>query len=372
MPHFLHSPTRIHRTVVVPLAVLVLAIGVLISGPAGGRDMEYPVVQPGVPLVFPRDHGAHPVYRTEWWYITGWAQDQRGNEFGIQITFFRNRPLLQEDNPSAFAPRQLLFAHAAIADPRHGRLRHDQRAAREGLGMAHAREENTDVRIDDWSLRLEGNRYLAQIGSREFALELAFEARQPLLPQGHGGFSRKGPRPGQASYYYSRPQLAVSGTLRAGGDALKVTGTAWLDHEWSSEIMAGAAAGWDWIGINLDDGGALMAFRMRDRRGGVLWAAGTLREAGGRVRTFAPAEVSFAPLRRWRSPRSAAEYPVAMRVRAGDLQLDLEPMMDDQELDARGSTGTIYWEGAVRALRGGQRVGRGYLELTGYWNPVRL
>jgi predicted secreted hydrolase len=115
-----------------------------------------------------------------------------------------------------------------------------------------------------------------------------------------------------------------------------------------------------------------MAFRMRDKRGGVLWAAGTLRDANGRARTFAPAEVSFTPLRRWRSPRTAVEYPVAMRVRAGDLELELAPMMDDQELDSRASTGTIYWEGAVRVLRDGQRVGRGYLELTGYWNPVRL
>jgi len=265
-----------------------------------------------------------------------------------------------------------LFAHAAIADPRHGRLRYDQRSAREGFGMAYAREQSTDIRIDDWSLRLEGDRYVARVGSREFALELAFDADQPLLLEGHAGFSRKGPRPGQASYYYSRPQLAVTGTLRVGGNARAVTGTAWLDHEWSSQYMPGEAAGWDWIGINLDDGGAVMAFRMRDTRGGVLWAAGTLRESGGRVRNFAPAEVSFVPLRHWRSPRSAAEYPVAMRVRCGDLQLDLEPMLDDQELDGRASTGTIYWEGAVRALRAGERVGRGYLELTGYWTPVRL
>ena len=115
-----------------------------------------------------------------------------------------------------------------------------------------------------------------------------------------------------------------------------------------------------------------MAFRMRDKHGGVLWAAATLREAGGAIRTFAPAQVVFTPLRRWRSPRSAAEYPVSMRVRVGDVDLELVPMMDDQELDGRASTGTIYWEGAVRALRNGQPVGRGYLELTGYWHPVRL
>jgi predicted secreted hydrolase len=349
-----------------------LAIVAFAPAAAKAADAQYPAVQPGAALVFPRDHGAHSAYRTEWWYITGWVRDLEGAELGVQVTFFRTRPLLQEDNPSDFAPRQLLFAHAAIADPRRGALRHDQRAAREGFGLAYAREDTTDVRIDDWSLRLQGGRYLAQIRSREFAIELAFEAREPPLLQGHAGFSRKGPRPGQASYYYSRPQLLVSGKLQAGGAAFPVSGRAWLDHEWSSEYLPGEAAGWDWIGVNLDDGGAAMVFRMRDKRGGVLWAAGTMREASGRVRTFAPAQIAFTPLRHWRSSRSGAQYPVAMRVRAGDLELDLEPLMDDQELDARASTGTIYWEGAVRALRGGRRIGFGYLELTGYWNPVRL
>lgn len=371
MPHWLHPTTP--QVPATTLAVgLMLALAVLVPAPAGGSDASYPAARPGVVLAFPRDHGAHPAFRTEWWYITGWVQDGRGRELGVQVTFFRTRPLLQEDNPSAFAPRQLLFAHAAIADPLEGRLRHDQRSAREGFGMAYAGEDSTNVRIDDWSLRLEGERYLAQINSRELALDLAFAAREPPLLQGRAGFSRKGPRPGQASYYYSRPQLAVSGTLRAGGASFAVTGRAWLDHEWSSEYLATEAAGWDWIGVNLDNGGAVMAFRMRDKRGGVLWAAATLREAGGPIRTFAPAQVVFTPLRRWRSPRSAAEYPVSMRVRVGDVDLELVPMMDDQELDGRASTGTIYWEGAVQALRNGQRVGRGYLELTGYWHPVRL
>ncbi len=243
MPHSIGAVTSLRRPAIRQLAGLMLAIGALIASLAGGRDPEYPAVRPGVALVFPRDHGAHPGYRTEWWYITGWVHDQRGNDFGVQVTFFRNRPLLQEDNPSAFAPRQLLFAHAAIADPRHARLRHDQRAAREGFGIAYAGEQSTDVRIDDWSLRLDGGRYLAQISTREFALELAFETREPLLLQGHAGFSRKGPRPGQASYYYSRPQLVVSGIIRTDSAALPVTGTAWLDHEWSSEYLAERGSG---------------------------------------------------------------------------------------------------------------------------------
>jgi predicted secreted hydrolase len=231
------------RTAIGQIVLLVLACGALGLASAAEPTAEYPVVRPGVTLSFPRDHGAHPAYRTEWWYITGWVRDKQGNDLGVQVTFFRNRPLLQEDNPSAFAPRQLLFAHAALADPSRGRLLHDQRAAREGFGLAYAGEANTDVRIDGWSLRLEGSRYLARIASREFDFELAFDARQPLLLQGPGGFSRKGPRPSQASYYTAGRSSRL-GTIRAGSDALPITGTAWLDHEWSSEIMAEETAGW--------------------------------------------------------------------------------------------------------------------------------
>jgi predicted secreted hydrolase len=335
-------------------------------------DDGYPVVVPGYALQFPRDHGAHPAFRTEWWYITGWLEGDGGRPLGFQITYFRNRPRIAEVSPSAFAPRQLLFAHAAIADPRDGRLVHDQRAARAGFGLAEALEGGTGVRIDDWSLVGTADGYAARVPAREFTLELAFAATQPILLQGAHGYSRKGPLATQSSYYYSRPQLAVSGTVARGERRERATGRAWLDHEWSSEVMAPEATGWDWIGINLADGGALMAFRMRAKAGGEVWAAGTLRTADGRVRTFGPGEIRFEPLRRWRSPRTEVEYPTGMRVRAGDLVLDLEPLMDDQELDSRASTGTIYWEGAVRARADGRVVGSGYLELTGYWRPLKL
>ena len=332
---------------------------------------DYPPVVRGRALLFPRDHGAHPQYRTEWWYITGWLRS-RGRDLGIQLTFFRYRPLLQEDNPSTFAPAQLLFAHGAVADPAHGRLRHDQRAARAGFGLALAREGDTDVHIDDWRLRREGERYRAHIASRDFEFALTFSPAKSVLLQGEDGFSRKGPRREEASYYYSRPHLGIEGRLRLDQTESQVQGRAWLDHEWASQYLAPEAVGWDWTGVNLDDGAALMAFRMRTRDGGVRWAAATLRDAHGRVHVFATHEVELRPLRTWRSPRTDVAYPVAMQVRAGDLALDLEPLMDDQELDARVSTGTIYWEGAVRASRAGREVGRGYLELTGYWNALRL
>jgi predicted secreted hydrolase len=334
--------------------------------------VAFPHVEPGTPLRFPRDHGSHPAFRTEWWYLTGWVQDAAGAALGVQITFFRSRPGVAEDVNSGFAPHQLLFAHAALAVPSRARLLHDQRAARAGFGLAEAHEETTDVRIDDWSLARRGAAYAARIAAREFALDLSFGVTQPPLLQGAAGVSRKGPRPAQASYYYSIPHLTVGGSIAIGGRASPVSGTAWLDHEWSSEYLASEARGWDWTGVNLDDGGALMAFRIRDRDGNAYWAGGAHRDSAAAVVTFGPQDVRFEPLRRWRSPRTNVEFPVAMRVVARAFDITLEPLLDDQELDARTSVGTIYWEGAVRALQGGVAVGRGYLELTGYGAPLRL
>jgi len=349
-----------------------LVLPLMVGATRVRADDGYGRVEPGRALRFPRDHGSHPEFRTEWWYVTGWVADAAGNAYGVQVTFFRNRPRVAETNPSAFSPRQLVFAHAALADPRHGRLHHDQRAARAGFGLAGADESSTRAWIDDWSLALVDGRYATSIAAREFALDLQFAPTQPLLLHGDAGYSRKGPLSAQASYYYSQPRLEVTGRVGVAGKSVAVTGTAWLDHEWSSEVMAPDATGWDWAGINFADGGALMAFRMRGKSGVTLWAGGTLRGSDGRARVLAPGDVSFAPSRSWRSPRTGIGYPVAMTLMAGGTELALEPLFDDQELDSRASTGTVYWEGAVRALESGREVGRGYLELTGYGAPVRL
>ena len=348
-----------------------LALSALALAGRARADADYPRVEPRA-LQFPRDHGSHPEFRTEWWYVTGWLADAAGREYGVQVTFFRNRPGVAESNASAFAPRQLVFAHAALADPRHGRLYHDQRAGRAGFGLAGADETSTRAFLDDWSLALVDGRYRASIAAREFTLDLAFAPTQELLEHGNGGYSRKGADAAQASYYYSEPQLAATGAVTVAGTAVPVRGTAWLDHEWSSTVMAPEASGWDWTGINLEGGGALMAFRMRDKAGRALWAGGTLRGADGRARTFAPDEIRFTAVRSWRSPRTGVTYPVAMTVDAGGVAYSLEPLMDDQELDSRASTGTIYWEGAVRAATSGRGAGRGYLELTGYGAPLRI
>lgn len=315
--------------------------------------LAFPLVKPGYPLQFPRDHGAHPDFRQEWWYVTGWLKTGRGDDLGFQITFFRTKLNVENSNPSTFTPRQVILAHAALADPGHGRLRHDERASRTALGLAGAGEGTTKVWVDDWTLDLGTNGYEARIRARDFTLELKFDSKSSPTLQGESGFSRKGNRPEEASYYYSRPHLSVRGTA----NGQPVTGSAWLDHEWSSQYMAAGATGWDWCGINLDDGGSLMAFRMRDREGKTA---------------YAPEGISFEPLRIWKSPRTGVAYPVSFLLKEKEKEYRLEPLMDDQELDARASTGTIYWEGAVTAFRGDRRAGRGYLELTGYWKPMKL
>ena len=338
-------------------------------------------VVPGVPLQFPRDYGSHPQFGIEWWYLTGWLRTADHQPLGFQITFFRVRTGADAANPSAFAPRQLLIAHAAISDPAHGRLWQDQRIRRAGLGLAQAALGDTHVWMDDWSLQrragtAQGNVYVAHVTADDFAFDLTATADSPPMLNGNAGFSQKGPGPRSASYYYSQPQLRVRGSVTRNGHREAVTGKAWLDHEWASQYLNPAAAGWDWVGLNLDDGSAVMAFEIRDRHGRPYWTAGTLRDAHGHTQVFGPGEVSFTPTRRWRSPRSGVLYPVAERLRIGTLALQFEPLLDDQEFDARLTSGAIYWEGAVSAITTGgvthRTVGRGYLELTGYGRPLSL
>ncbi|HET9404251.1 MAG TPA: carotenoid 1,2-hydratase [Burkholderiales bacterium] len=335
------------------------------------RATSFAPVVPGYKIQFPRDEGSHPDFRIEWWYVTGWLTEP-ARPLGFQITFFRVRPDLKHDNPSRFAPRQILIAHAALSDPSHGRLIHEQRAARAGFELAGSREGWTRVWIDEWQLLQAGSSYQARIAARDFSLDLTFAATQPPLLQGDNGFSRKGPARESASYYYSIPHLKVGGTVTRGGNARRVTGTAWMDHEWSSQYLEQEAVGWDWVGINLDDGSALMAFRMRGRQGGHFWAGGTLRHADGRLTVFTPDDVRFVPRRNWKSARTGTTYPVSLLVTAGDREFSIEPIFDDQEHDTRATSGTIYWEGAVRAFQSGRPAGLGYLELTGYWRRVNL
>ncbi|MCY0386554.1 carotenoid 1,2-hydratase [Robbsia sp. Bb-Pol-6] len=381
-----------------------------VNAAASSHVPAFATVVPGRPIVFPRDGGAHPAFRTEWWYATGWLVRPDGRPLGFQITFFRSATGTDPANPSAFAPTQLIIAHAALSDPGLGHLLHDQRIARQGFDLAYAREAGTDVKLDDWHLvRAADGHYTATVQGAGFTLNLTLTPTQAPLLQGDAGYSRKGPLASQASYYYSEPQLRVSGAIGvdvdvgggtggAGGantdsataadgkgtgalapgqhgGAIRqtpVTGLAWLDHEWSSTVLSTDATGWDWLGANLDDGSALMAFKVRARDGHAVWAHAALRGRDGRITAFGPDAVTFTPLREWSSPRTAARYPVAQTVKTGALTWQLDPLFDDQELDSRQSTGAVYWEGAVRVRRNGQSVGRGYLEMTGYDGALKF
>lgn len=325
-------------------------------------------------LQFPADFGAHPARRTEWWYVTGSLQaDTR--LWGFQVTFFRSSTGLRSDAGSRFTAAELVFAHAAVTDLAERRLRHDQRVARSGFGIAQAAVGDTDVVLRDWRLNRSGSAYQAVVASDSagFAFTLRIAPTQALLLQGEAGLSRKGPSPEHTSHYYSEPQLAVQGTLTLAGRPLAVTGRAWLDHEWSEAFLPPQAIGWDWIGMNLDDGSALTAFRLRRADGTAVYAGGSFRRSGGATRNFAPDEVTFTPGRVWQSAASKARYPVQWRVTTPAGSFSVTALLDDQELDSRNSTGSVYWEGLSDLLDdAGQRIGRGYLEMTGYAATLRL
>lgn len=326
-------------------------------------------------LAFPLDFGAHPETRTEWWYLTGVLQagpPGQAREFGFQVTFFRSRTSVAP-SASRFAPTQIVFAHSALGDLAQRRQRHDQRIARAGFGIAEATVGDTAVHLRDWSLARSGepqrSAYRTRVASDSagFALDLQCQATQPVLLQGEAGFSAKAPQPGPASHYYSQPQLRVQGQLTLEGQALPAQGRAWLDHEWSDSLLHPEAAGWDWIGMNLDDGGALTAFCLRRADGSALYAGGSLRNAAGQLQTFGPGDLRFTPGRTWQSPASQARYPVEWTVDTPAGRFRVAARFDAQELDSRASTGAWYWEGLCDLFGDGEaRRGRGYLEMTGY------
>ena len=355
---------------------LALPAGLAAGGLAGGTQ-----VLPSTRLVFPRDHGAHPEFHTEWWYATGVLQAGQGEMLGFQITFFRTRVdvNLGDAPPGRFTPRHVLFAHGALTDVQGGKLWHGQRIGRWNGDPAvrphFAALADTGVQLGGWSLERTGGAYMARLAEPEFGFELALSPTQPLLLQGEAGFSRKGPELAQASHYYSQPQLAVSGRVHVQGRARNVTGTAWLDHEWSESLLHPEAVGWDWIGMNLDSGAALTAFRLRRADGSALWMGGSWRaSAHAAPQVFGPQSCQWVALRHWLSPASQARYPVQWRVDTPAGSFEVQALLDAQELDSRRSTGTVYWEGLSELLdaRSGQRVGRGYLEMTGYAGRLML
>ncbi|HJV22427.1 MAG TPA: lipocalin-like domain-containing protein [Holophagaceae bacterium] len=326
------------------------------------------VARPGKVFQFPKDHGSHPGFRTEWWYWTGHLQDGRGRAYGFQLTFFRQAsPAAAWKGSAAWRSDQIHLAHAALTDVGAGTFHTEERLDRGGL-MAGAADSGIQVFHGSWSAGAERLRF--QVRGR--SLELTVKALTPPVIFGEDGVSRKGADPTAASHYVTFPRLEVAGRLRDPDGERAVTGLAWMDHEWSSNQLDAAQVGWDWAGLQLDDGRSLMAYRLRRADGSPdPWSSATLVDSNGRIlaRTRAFSMVASGS---WRSPRSGAPYPLPLRLVAFGETWTLEPLVQDQELGNGRPGGITYWEGAcrVRDASGADR-GRAYLELTGYAHSLK-
>lgn len=331
-------------------------------------------------MTFPRDHGSHPGYRTEWWYYTGNVRTESGRLFGFQLTFFRSQLTPREDTAapdgwsSPWRTNQMYFAHSALSDVAGKRFLYEQKALRGALGLAGVEtiRETVTVRVHPWWVSIGADRQELRAETSDFAVDLRLVPRKNLILHGREGYSVKGSSPERASCYYSFPRLAAEGTVRVGAETHAVVGHAWMDHEYSSEPLEPGLQGWDWFSLQLSDGTELMVFGLRQKDG--TWHAassGTFVDASGTVRHLARDDFSVDVLSFWKSPRSKATYPAEWRLRVPSLPLDLhlKPNLADQELETGSSTGVTYWEGSVtgRGTRGGVAVeGLGYVELTGY------
>ncbi|HDP88694.1 MAG TPA: carotenoid 1,2-hydratase [Thioalkalivibrio sp.] len=368
-----------------PVSVVLLALGVLLLAachPAGddeGRmrasdllggepDAGFARAREPRPFRFPADHGPHPDYQTEWWYLTGNLSDTEGGRYGFQVTFFRFAlaPEVADDAP--WRTRDVWMAHVALTDTRNARHHAAERFARGAAGLAGARAAPLAVWLDDWRFTADPDhpgRWRLALDAGDFALSLALTPKKPVVLQGEHGLSQKSAEPGNASYYYSLTRIAATGELRIGDRPAVVDGLAWLDREWSTSALAADQAGWDWFALQLDDGRELMYYRLRLADGGTDPAsAGSLVAPDGRYRTLSAGAVRLEPLRHWQT-WDGRRYPVEWRLhlQPGDETWRIRPVLDDQEMDLS----VRYWEGAVDVLdAAGREIGRGYVELAGY------
>lgn len=339
------------------LVWLALAAPALCQGFAGmGQEADgFAVPKPNPEFTFPQDHGPHPDFRIEWWYLTANLTGPDGTAYGIQWTLFRNA--LSPKTGEGWADPQVWMGHAGLTTPNAHYS--DERFARGGIGTAGVHPAPFEAWIGDWSMV---GPDLADVTltarGAEFAYELTARATGPFVPQGADGYSIKSPQ-GQSSYYYSQPFYEVSGSLTLPDGLVAVTGTAWLDREWSSQPLAGDQTGWDWFALNLPGGAKLMCFRLRST-GGEDYIVGTYIAADGTPDPLAPGAVTLTPLRESRT--AGGKIPTTWRVTVPNYDIDLE--VEALNPQAWMNTTVAYWEGPVRFT--GSHTGVGYLEMTGY------
>jgi predicted secreted hydrolase len=327
-------------------------------------------------LQFPADHGPHLEFQTEWWYYIGNLQTADGRHFGFQLTFFRRGLQPGEPGrPSAFAANHIYSAHLALTDTAGGAHRAWERYSRAAAGLAGAQSDPYRVWLDDWTveaLNATADEIRLYASEEDFELELVLEAEKPPVPHGEAGLSQKSLEPGNASYYVSYTRMSVSGRIGIGQAVYQVQGQGWFDHEWGTTALGPEAVGWDWFGLQLDDGRELMVFQIRKRDGTIEpVSGGTLVDVNGSPEQLSASQLQIWPLDTWTSPGSGAVYPSGWQLQIPErgIELTIQPQLADQE----NRLSVVYWEGAVAVSgtsRGEAVAGQGYAELTGYFLPL--
>lgn len=332
--------------------------GALAQGFAGlGTDAEgFALPAPNPEFDYPADHGPHPDFRIEWWYVTANLEDANGRPYGVQWTLFRSA-LSPGASRAGWAAAQAWMGHAALTTPERHFVA--ERLARGGIGQAGVKVAPYKAWIDEW--RVAGPRLrdvTMEAAGPDFAFALSLETDRPFVPQGEAGYSVKS-QAGQASYYYSQPFYDVAGTLTLPEGEVAVTGQAWLDREWSSQPLARTQTGWDWFSLHLDGGAKLMAFRLRDEAGADYTSATWIAPDGG-PQPFPDGAVTATPLAEAEVAGRAIPVRWRLELPARDLDVTVAAINED----AWNDTAFPYWEGPV-TVEGGHE-GIGYLEMTGY------
>jgi len=321
-------------------------------------------------LAFPRDHGAHPEFQSEWWYFTGNLAAVDGRELAYQLTFFRRAIAFDPPAGSPWAARDVYMAHLTICDGSAREFRAFERFERGAQGLAGCDAEPWKVWVRDWSAsgELEGGEVRLAARAEEVELDLTLRAAKPVVLHGERGLSRKSAAAGHASNYYSIPRLETSGSIVQRGRKFAVSGESWLDREWFTSGLAADQVGWDWFALRFDDGTELMLYRLRLADGALDPASsGTFVARDGSATHLAAGDVRVEALSRWTSPASGASYPMRWRVSVPSLALEAElaPLHEACELDLS----VRYWEGPVNAsaTRAGAKLrATGFVEMTGY------
>ena len=361
-----------------PKSLLVILAAMLLVG-AGLQyavARQYRAAAAGYQYEFPRDHAAHPGFKTEWWYYTGHLQGTNGKRYGYELTFFRSQT--KEETEKSTNPWNLenaYAAHFAVSDIGEKRFFFEEKLNRAGLGIAGANDQVYNVWNELWFAELLGQRHLLRASSKEHELHLLLTEEKPPVIHGRNGISQKATCEGCASHYYSLTQLKTEGVVYDNGQPVPVTGYSWMDHEFGSNQLSPDQVGWDWFSVQLSDGTELMLYLMRRKDGTLdVNSSGTFIAKNGASRYLAAKEYTVTPLGYWTSPKTKGKYPMGWRVEvpSQQLSLTLRPAFEDQELVTEESTKVAYWEGAtdVEGTAGGNPVtGQAYVEMTGYAAP---